>query len=251
MWILLISETFKVFTIFIFNSWSGEKQCQPRKSGRCRNGVGSAGTPWRMQRVCSRLCIYQSVMGHMANMKYFPFSHDITPCDGQDRAKGMLVRSTSKLEEMQATVQQPVSPAGPLVLAVCTRGPRLLCLTQRCLSQRSPAPLPAHPCLHVASTASPQVLLILDHHLHHVSLFPASCFLHCSSCGLSSLCLLHLSAGLSRETPHVCPESPISSVSTICLHWSQLQRLSYSLSVKWSLLSDMAMSEVIIYFVYF
>lgn len=36
--ITLISDMFKILTIFIFNSWSGEKQCLPRKSGRCRDG---------------------------------------------------------------------------------------------------------------------------------------------------------------------------------------------------------------------
>lgn len=49
----------------------------------------------------------------------------------------------------------------------------------------------------------------------------------------------------------MCPESPISSLSTVCLHWFQLQGLAYSLSGKGSLFSDMAISEVITYFVYF
>lgn len=108
-----------------------------------------------------------------------------------------------------------------------------------------------HPCPHAASTAPPPGLTHPRQHLHDASLFPASCVPHCSSCGVSSLRLLHLSAGLSREAPHTCPESPISSLSTICLRWFQLQGVAYSLSAKGSLLSDMAMSEEITYFMYF
>lgn len=148
-----------------------------------------------------------------------------------------------------------VSSAGPLTLAVCTsvpRVPKLPCLTPHCLSQHSLLLHPPTPALMLPAQPLPQVLLTLGHHLHDVSLFPASCFLHCPSCGLSSLRLLHLSAGLSREAPSLLRvQCPISSVSPVCLHWFQLQGLAYSLSVKGSLLSDMAMSEVIPYFVYF
>lgn len=149
----------------------------------------------------------------------------------------------------------PTSSTGPQhwpLAPLCPEGPGS-CVSRSAVSvNASLAHSSTHPPVpHAASTAPPPGLTHPRQHLHDASLFPASCFPHCSSRGVSSLRLLHLSAGLSREAPHVCPESPISSLSTICLHWFQLQGVAYSLSDKGSLLSEMAMSEEITYFMYF
>lgn len=109
-------------------------------------------------------------------------------------------------------------------------------------------PLPAR-CQHILS---PQILLILDHHLYDVSFFPASCFSHCSSCGLSNSSLPRASVCmLSRGAPCVCPEAPVSWVSSVHLHWVHFQQLDYGLCVKMFLLSDMPVLELITYFMYF
>lgn len=65
------------------------------------------------------------------------------------------------------------------------------------------------------------------------------------------LCFMHLFAMLSREAPRVCPEALVSSISSVHLHWVQLQGLDCCLYVTAFLVSGMPVSEVMTYFMYF
>lgn len=120
-----------------------------------------------------------------------------------------------------------------------------------CLMPTLPASSSTHPCLHAASTSSPPDLA-------HAT--PPSAWCLILPCLLSSviplvvcqiLCFMHPFAMLSKEAPRVCPEALVSSISSVHLHWVQLQGLDYGLYVKAFLLSGIPVSEVITYFTYF